>query len=104
MARTGYFVGDEGFAHQARRPGPCQQRHARLGRRGRGLDERDHGIDVGERNRETFEHVRPFTRAGEIMAENGARLIVERRDSLRASERMAHDRPKRTDKTDKTYI
>jgi hypothetical protein len=42
--------------------------------------------------------------AGEIMAENGARLIVERRDSLRASERMAHDRPKRTDKTDKTYI
>ncbi len=56
----------EQLAHDARRPGAREEPRARLGGRGGGLDERDHCIDVGERDREALEDVRPLARLGEV--------------------------------------
>ena len=56
----------EKLGHGSRRPAARHEGGARLGGRGRRLDERDHRIDVGERHREALEDVGALAGLGEI--------------------------------------
>ncbi len=53
-------------ARLARLPGLRQQTLFRHRRRGRGLDEFDHAIDIGQRHSQTFEHMPTFTRFAQV--------------------------------------
>ena len=61
-ARTRQHLGN-----RTRHPHPRHQRHLRLGGRRRGLDGRDHLVDVGERDRQALENVAPLARLAQIV-------------------------------------
>ena len=53
--------------HRSRRPAAREQRAARLHRARRGFDQRDDRIDVGQRHRQTFEHMGALARSAQIV-------------------------------------
>ena len=53
--------------HRARAPGPRLQRRPRFRRRRRGLDQRDHLVDVRERDGEAFQQVRALARLAQVV-------------------------------------
>ena len=55
------------LGRNARRPGPRQQPFLGHRRRGRGLDQLDHLVDVDHRHRQTFQQVPPVTRLVQLV-------------------------------------
>ena len=65
------LVGDRALQHlvdDRAAPGPTHQRDLRLGRGRRRLDQRDHLVDVGERDGEALEDVPPLARLAQVEA------------------------------------